>query len=277
MRQAAGEKGSMAEEISFHLEKFEGPLDLLLHLIEKNKVSIFDIPISEITDQYIAYVGRMQTEDLGVMSEFLLMASTLLEIKARMLLPREKKEEEDEEEDPRRELAERLFAYKKYKLMASELENSEYDALHILYHDPEIPEEVSGWVQPPDLDALFHEVTLSKLRQIFEQVMRQREDRTDPERSRFGTIRRERVSMREKVTYLLGYAKRHRSFSFRSILKTGSTRTDVVVTFLAVLELMKAGKIRAHQEEPDGDISIEADERAIAEEPGLLITEESGG
>lgn len=264
----------MAEEISFRLEKFEGPLDLLLHLIEKNKVSIFDIPIAEITDQYIAYVEKMQEEDLDVMSEFLLMAATLLEIKARMLLPKEEEEQTGEEEDPRQELVERLLAYKKYKLMASELEDSAYDASRVFYRDPEIPEEVSAWVQPPDLDALFQDVTLTKLRQIFEQVMKQRQDRMDPERSHFGIIRKERVSMRTKITSLLGYAKKHRKFSFRTLLNRGSTKTEVVVTFLAVLELMKAGKIRAEQEEPDGDISIETDAHAFDEALDPSIAEE---
>lgn len=103
-------------ELSYKLEKFEGPLDLLLHLIEKNKVNIYDIPITEITDQYMEYVRKMDEEDLDVVSEFLVMAATLLDIKARMLLPKEKNEE-GEEEDPRTELVERLLEYRKYKYM----------------------------------------------------------------------------------------------------------------------------------------------------------------
>ncbi|MFR2772571.1 MAG: segregation and condensation protein A [Clostridium sp.] len=117
--------------ISYKLEHFEGPLDLLLHLIEKNKVSIYDIPIVTITEQYLDYVNHMDIQDLDLVSEFLVMAATLLDIKARMLLPREEKEEE-EEEDPRAELVRRLLEYKMYKFMARELEDMEEDAERLL-------------------------------------------------------------------------------------------------------------------------------------------------
>ena len=102
--------------IPVKLEVFEGPLDLLLHLIEKNKVDIYDIPIVEITNQYMEYIRQMQREDLNVMSEFLVMAATLLDIKCKMLLPKEVKED-GEEEDPRQELVEQLLQYKMYKYM----------------------------------------------------------------------------------------------------------------------------------------------------------------
>ena len=110
--------------IEVKLQVFEGPLDLLLHLIEKNKVDIYDIPIAEITEQYLDYIRQMQTEDMNVMSEFLLMAATLLDIKCRMLLPREVNEE-GEEEDPRAELEEKLLEYKMYKYMSFELRDME--------------------------------------------------------------------------------------------------------------------------------------------------------
>ena len=124
--------------ISVKLEQFEGPLDLLLHLIDKNKVDIFDIPIVEITNQYMEYLHAMKTEDISVMSEFLVMAATLLDIKARMLLPKEVNEE-GEEEDPRQELVERLLEYKMYKYMSYELRDRQMDAEHMLYRDPSIP------------------------------------------------------------------------------------------------------------------------------------------
>lgn len=120
----------MALEVK--LEVFEGPLDLLLHLIEKNKVDIYDIPIVEITEQYLDYIRQMQTEDMNVMSEFLLMAATLLDIKCRMLLPREVNEE-GEEEDPRAELVEKLLEYKMYKYMSFELRDMELDAAKSFY------------------------------------------------------------------------------------------------------------------------------------------------
>lgn len=108
--------------IPVKLEVFEGPLDLLLHLIDKNKIDIYDIPIVEITNQYMEYIRNMHREDLNVMSEFLVMAATLLDIKCRMLLPKEVTEE-GEEEDPRKELVEQLLQYKMYKYMAYELKD----------------------------------------------------------------------------------------------------------------------------------------------------------
>ena len=112
--------------LSVTLEVFEGPLDLLLYLIEKNKIDIYDIPIVVITEQYLDYIKKMQTEDMNVMSEFLVMAATLLDIKCRMLLPKEVNEE-GEEEDPRAELVQKLLEYKMYKYMAYELRYSESD------------------------------------------------------------------------------------------------------------------------------------------------------
>ena len=128
--------------IEVKLQVFEGPLDLLLHLIEKNKVDIYDIPIAEITEQYLDYIRQMQSEDMNVMSEFLLMAATLLDIKCRMLLPKEVNEE-GEEEDPRAELVQKLLEYKAYKYMSYELRDMQVDARKNFYKDPTIPAEVA--------------------------------------------------------------------------------------------------------------------------------------
>ena len=276
MNTARQTERTMAEELSYRLEKVEGPLDLLLHLIEKNKINIYDIPIAEITDQYMAYMAAMDHTDLELVSSFLVMAATLLEIKAKMLLPKEPDEETGEPEDPRAELVERLLEHKKYKLMAEELLDREFDAARVLYREGELPKEVQQYEVPPDLDALFGDVTLLKLRKIFEEVMRHREDRIDPQRSRFGTIRRESVSLRERVAALMDFARAHRQFSFRKLLKKEVGRTEVVVTFLAVLELMKAGKIRIRQENLFDDIMIEADEHAFEEALDYEAMEEFG-
>ena len=139
--------------IPVKLQVFEGPLDLLLHLIDKNKIDIYDIPIVEITNQYMDYIKAMEREDLNVMSEFLVMAATLLDIKARMLLPREVSEE-GEEEDPRAELVERLLEYKTYKYMSLELKDMEVDADKVFYKAPTIPREVERYEEPVDLDGL---------------------------------------------------------------------------------------------------------------------------
>ena len=121
-------------EMNVKLQVFEGPLDLLLHLIDKNKVDIYDIPIVEITDQYMEYVRAMDNSDLDIMSEFLLMATTLLDIKSRMLLPREEKEEDGEEaEDPRAELVQQLLEYKMYKTISYQLRDRQMDARLVFY------------------------------------------------------------------------------------------------------------------------------------------------
>ena len=127
--------------IPVKLEVFEGPLDLLLHLIEKIRIDIYDIPIVEITSQYMEYIRQMEREDLNVMSEFLVMAATLLDIKCRMLLPKEINEE-GEEEDPRAELVEQLLQYKMYKYMSYELRDRQVDADQYFYREADIPKEV---------------------------------------------------------------------------------------------------------------------------------------
>lgn len=268
----------MAEEISYKLEKFEGPLDLLLHLIEKDKINIYDIPIAEITDQYMDYMKQMETEDLNVMSDFLLMAATLLDIKAKMLLPAEVDETTGEEVDPRAELVERLLQHKKFKLMAEELADREFEANKVLFKDPTIPKEVLKYEPPVDLDEMFGGMTLARLQQIFESVMKRKEDRVDPERSKFGTIKKEPVSLEQRIGSLMAFARKHRKFSFRNLLEKESTKLEVVVTFLAVLELMKIGKIQLKQENLFDDMEIETtEEKGSAEELDLSGLEDFKG
>ena len=157
--------------IPVKLQVFEGPLDLLLHLIDKNKIDIYDIPIVEITNQYMEYIEAMEQSDLNVMSEFLLMAATLLDIKCRMLLPKEVNED-GEEEDPRQELVEQLLQYKMYKYMSYELKDRQIDSERVMYRKPDIPDEVAGYVEPVDLDELLEDLTLGRLQNIFQDVMR---------------------------------------------------------------------------------------------------------
>ena len=180
--------------IAVKLQAFEGPLDLLLHLIEKNKVSIYDIPIAEITDQYMTYLHEMKKQDLGVMSEFLLMAATLLDIKSRMLLPKEVNEE-GEEEDPRQELVQQLLEYKMYKYISYELKERRQDAAQVLYHKQDLPEEVKAYKQPVSTEELLAGVTLSRMHRIFVDIIRRQNNRIDPIRSTFGTLQKEEVDM----------------------------------------------------------------------------------
>ena len=224
------------------IENFEGPLDLLLHLIDVNKFNIFDIPIVEITEQYLEFVRNMKTKDLNVMSEFLVMAATLLEIKAKMLLPVEI-DEDGEEIDPREELVQKLLEYKMYKYMSYELKDRMQDAAKAMYKDPTIPEEVEGYIEPVDLEKLLGDLTLKKLNDIFQSVMKRQNDKVDPIRSKFGKIEKEEVSLEDKLDFVENYAKEHGTFSFRKMLEGQKTKMQIVVTFLAILELMKMGKI----------------------------------
>lgn len=241
--------------IPVKLQVFEGPLDLLLHLIDKNKIDIYDIPIVEITNQYMEYIRAMEKEDLNVMSEFLLMAATLLDIKCRMLLPKEVNEE-GEEEDPRQELVEQLLEYKMYKYMSYELKDRQVDGEMVLYKDPTIPEEVLEYVEPVDMDALLGDLTLLKLNRIFKDVMRRQIDKIDPVRSMFGKIEKEEVTLPEKLDYVTDYARIHKKFSFRELLEKQCSKVQLIVTFLAVLELMKVGTVFIEQEQQFDDIII---------------------
>lgn len=245
--------------ISVKLPVFEGPLDLLLHLIESSKIDIYDIPIVMITDQYMEYIRAMESEDLNIMSEFLVMAATLLEIKARMLLPVEL-DEEGEEIDPRAELVERLLEYKMYKYMAAELRDRQSLAGKALYKKADIPKEVASYVEPVDLEELAAGMTLEKLHEIFKSILRRQEDKIDPIRSKFGTIEKEEVSLEDKMSSVERHLARRRRLSFRELLETEAKKSKmhVIVTFLAVLELMKSGKLKVQQEETFGEILIEA-------------------
>lgn len=171
---------------------FEGPLDLLLHLIEKNKVNIYDIPIVTITEQYLEYVNNMEEEDLDVMSEFLVMAATLIKIKSRMLLPKDEETEEDEE-DPREELVRRLLEYKIYKYAAGELKDLELEGNKAFFKKATIPAEVKNVKQDVDPYELISkaDIDLQKLNEIFKSVMRKQVDKVDPIRSKSRRCERE--------------------------------------------------------------------------------------
>lgn len=241
--------------ISVKLQVFEGPLDLLLHLIEKNKIDIYDIPIVEITAQYLEYIQQMQTEDMNIMSEFLVMAATLLDIKCRMLLPKEVNEE-GEEEDPRAELVQKLLEYKMYKYMSFELKDRQVDAAHTLFKVKTLPKEVEEYKPPIDYSVLLGDADLNKLQNLFKSVMKRQEDKIDPVRSTFGNIEKDEIDMDQKTTYIEEYISRHKTFSFRELLEKQHSKMEIIVTFLVMLELMKTGKVSIVQEDTFDDILI---------------------
>lgn len=243
-------------ELNVKLQVFEGPLDLLLYLLEKNKVNIYDIPIVEITNQYMEYIAEMKRQDLNVVSKFLVMAATLIDIKSRMLLPKNPDAVEAEEEDPRAELVRQLLEYKMYKCMAGKLRDRQQDAGKVMYKAPTIPKEVLAYEEPVNLEELMADVTLAKLNEIYKSIIKKQTDKIDPVRSKFGKIEKEEVSLEDKMTELLDFAKGHRQFSFRGILEKQAGKVEVIVTFLAILELMKTGEISIIQEHLFDDIQI---------------------
>ncbi len=243
--------------IPVKLEAFEGPLDLLLHLIDKNKVDIYDIPIVEITAQYLDYIKQMEVEDMNVMSEFLVMAATLLDIKCRMLLPKEVNED-GEEEDPRAELVQKLLEHKMYKFMSMELRDRQIDAEKNYYRKKDLPKEVADYKPPLNYEELIGQMTLQKLNDVFKMVIKKQENKIDPIRSTYGNIEKDEVDMDERMLFVEAYAMEHKRFSFRMLLEKQSSKLNVIVTFLVILELMKSGKIIISQENIFDDIMIES-------------------
>ena len=243
-------------DMTVKLQVFEGPLDLLLHLLDKNKVNIYDIPIVEITKQYMDYIREMKRHDLNVVSEFLV-AATLLDIKSKMLLPAPPQEEE-EQEDPRAELVQQLLEYKMYKCISYELKDRQVDAQKVMFKVPTVPPEVAAYEEPVDLEELVGDTTLAQLNDIFKSIMQKKQDRIDPVRSKFGRIEKEQVSLEETMRTLEEYARTHRSFNFKNLLESKSGKMEIIVNFLAILELMKLGKISISQEHIFDDILIES-------------------
>lgn len=242
--------------LDIKLNVFEGPLDLLLHLIEKNKVDIYDIPIAEITEQYMEYIQAMKEAKLDSMSDFLVMAATLLKIKVKMLLPAP--EEEEEEGDPREELVWRLIEYKIYKYASGKLRAYGQEAEKSFYKEPQIPEEVLAYKEEIDPSELLEGVSVEKLCEVFCFVMRRRENKKDPIRSDFGEIHEEEIKLEDKIEEIDQYIRSSKTASFFQIMEIQKTKEAAIVAFLSILELMKQGRIWAAQETIGGDIIIEA-------------------
>ena len=227
------------------LEIFEGPLDLLLHLIKKNEVSITDIPIALITEQYLATMELMQTLDLDLAGEFLVMAATLIHIKSRLLLPAGEEEAEEEEGvDPRAELVRRLLDYQRYKEAAAELEQREVLTRDVFVR-ASAPTEEAG---PRE----FREVSVFELLGALKRVI----DRLPKDVVHEVTL--EKVSVREKMTLLLDKLRDQSRVVFESLFAGVKSRIEIVVTFLAMLELVKVRAIRIYQDDMAGPIVIEA-------------------
>lgn len=243
--------------ISVHLDVFEGPLDLLLQLIDKNKIDIYDIPIIDITNQYMEIIENMETDTLETMSDFLVMAAYLLKIKSQMLLPKPPVNEEGEPVDLRSELVERLLEYKMFKYASMELKDKQLDAQRLMFKESTVPDEVKQYKEDVDVSEILGDVTLNRLNDIFKDLVKKKEDRIDPVRSKFGTIEKEETNIYQIIEDLQIYGVSHKHFSFRKYMEARKTKVEMIVSFLAILELMKMGRVKIKQEDLFDDIIID--------------------
>lgn len=242
-------------DLTLKLEVFEGPMDLLLHLIDKNKLNIYDIKIAVITEQYLAYIEAMEVNRMEIMSEFIEMAATLIHIKSEMLLP--KLIEKDEEvADPRQALIDKLIEYKKYKLIAEQLRVSQQDAHRVVFKSESIPDEIKNYMPKVDTQELLAHIDFSHLYRVFKSMMKKQVDKVDKVRSHFGDIKRESYTVQEKIADILAMRESFTTFSFAELLLEQVSKVECIVFFLAILELIKMGKICIRQDFIFDDIVI---------------------
>jgi segregation and condensation protein A len=236
----------MAEEYKVQLEVFEGPLDLLLYLIKKEEVDIYNIPIERITTQYVQYIELMKMLDLNLAGDFLVMAATLMMIKSRMLLPPEERPElePEEEEDPRWDLVRQLVEYKKFKDAAIFLEGLEDQRDGIFGREGA---HVALEARP---DMALRDVSLFDLLSVFNDALKKvsQEDLKE--------IFAERFTVADKIEAITQRLTREDRLSFASLFSEMSSRHEIVCTFLAVLELIRLRQIRAVQDHPFGEILV---------------------
>ena len=225
------------------LDIFEGPMDLLLHLIRKNEVDIFDIPIATITDQYLEYIDMLKALNINLAGDFLVMASTLTHIKSKMLLPYY----EDEEEDPRVEITRPLLEYLRLKEIAGELSEREMLGRDVFLRplSPDILEQMQG--EEPLLN-----VSLFQLIDAFKRIV----DELQPGVALHFNHRR--WSLKDKIAFIMNQLREKGTVYFRDLFKKEKTLDELIVTFLALLELVQTGLLRIFQVDPDKDIRIEA-------------------
>jgi segregation and condensation protein A len=233
------------EEYKVQLEVFEGPLDLLLYLIKKDELDIYDIPIERITSQYMQYIDLMRMLDLNIAGEFIVMAATLMMIKSRMLLPPEERTElEEEEEDPRWDLVRQLVEYKKFKDAAMHLEGLEERQLDVFARGSDAA------TLGPAGEVSLHDVSIFDLISAFNDVLKK--VKTEELKEIFA----ERYTVAEKIDMIVNMIKTQDRLSFSSLFINVGSRHEIVCTFLAVLELIRLKQIVARQEKPFGEILI---------------------
>ena len=235
------------EKMTFHLSAFDGPLDLLLHLISKNKVNIYDIPISLILEQYMEILHEAQSADMEVAGDFIAMAAQLMLIKSRMLLPRPN-EEEDEDDDPRTQLVEQLLEYQRIREVQPYFKSHSDAGRDIFTRPPEPLErkkEFEGTISPEKLPEAARKMLLRIGRKL------------PPPVSAFsGIVGRERVPVHTRITSILLRFRKHKKLSFHSLFTDTKSRSEIVATFLAVLELSKTRRILLEGDEDNMELTL---------------------
>jgi len=244
--------------MSYHvrLTQFEGPLDLLLHLIRRDKINIYDIPISHITKEYLSYIEIMQDLRLEVAGEFFVMAATLMRIKAQMLLP--KRPDEEDEEDPREELVRNLLEYRKFKEAANHFADRESDRRKVFTRPA---------VRPPEgeKDTSLMEVSIFDLVDAFKKVM---EDLKNQISYR---IEKETYTIEEKIDLIRDRIESNSEILFTELFSGEFDRLEIIVTFLAILEMARLGELSARQMTSSGDVwlyrPVETSKKILKEMP----------
>ena len=228
------------------IENFEGPLDLLLHLIKKNEINIYDIPIAMIAQQYLSYIEAMKELNLTVAGEFLVMAATLLQIKSKMLLPVEESSEDDEDgPDPREELVRRLLEYKTFKEAARQL-NTQEQMWREIYSRPTVPHEADNESD----DAMLDNLGLFDLVDALQTIMNRNPGK------RLLEIIPDNLTVRDRMNVILEALEGQESIGFEALFESSSHRLMIIVTFLALLELIRLRTVRVYQAENFGPILV---------------------
>lgn len=241
--------------LNIKVTNFEGPFDLLLHLIKKNEMDIYNIKIHEVTNQYLEYIDGMKEMDLEITSEFIVVAATLLEIKSKMLLPKDKKkDEDDEEEDPREQLINKLIEYRKFKAAAEFLKLRKYEAGITFSKKPEIIEEKNNSYSNENL---FKDITMLDLYNLYNQLMNRYISKQNTENIIQTRIPSDKFKIEDKMDEIKSRLMENKRVNFLDVVYQCESKNEVVVTFLALLELIKLRAIKVLQEDNFKEIYVE--------------------